>query len=143
METQYNLSQATRDSFLKLEPNLDKGKRCFHTQRGGTGTISNEMNWYNPPQFGVMWDRYNNSKLQPHYYWNDTNKLRMLGTKTLDELSEEFNSKKAQTEFLFELCDSSLELLEELFLKLKKAFTFGVPENKTELKKALSYNLTK
>lgn len=72
-----------------------------------------------------------------HGYWNDKETIRM---KTLDELSDEFNIKKSQTEFLLNLCDDNLELLEELFLKMKRGFTFGVPENKEELKLTLSYN---
>lgn len=56
---------------------MDK-QYCEHTETGAIGVIKEEMNNYNPPQYGIFWtENANHSKYGNHYYWNDKQKIKI------------------------------------------------------------------
>lgn len=98
----------------------NKGRICWHTKRYGFGVIQNEMNTFNPPQWGCVWNIYaSTTKFSWHNYWNDKSEIRILGESTFDKLADEFNFKTSQAEYLFNLCDNDLLKFEYLLLTLK------------------------
>jgi len=53
-------------------------KHCEHKETGAKGIIKEEMNSYNPPQFGIFWtEKSNGGNYGNHYYWNDKEKIEI------------------------------------------------------------------
>lgn len=52
--------------------------KCRHKESGAEGIIKEEMNSFNPPQYGIYWiEKANYGKYSNHYYWNDKDKIEI------------------------------------------------------------------
>ena len=59
-------------------------KECTHIETGATGIIKEEMNSYNPPQYGIFWmDKANSGNYGNRYYWTDKEKIEILNEKEI------------------------------------------------------------
>jgi hypothetical protein len=53
-------------------------RKCIHLLTNEQGNITMELNSYNPPQYGVMWDIRYKKDTPSHYFWNDKNLIKLI-----------------------------------------------------------------
>ena len=112
-----------------------------NVKTGAIGKVVNEMNSFDPPQFGVQW-LAGASKLNFPWghYWNDKADLKVLGKKLPEDLMNEYNSHEREFRHLYELCEKDLLLVETVYAVLKaNSCTMAVPYDKKELMSVLNF----